>query len=299
MTSADAPPVTTNPGVDAGIDRASRESFEVALSFSLICPARQPAVVAVTFTDANGESTERLSRPCQGEWANNVTAAPNPLTEWSVMSFPGFAPLLASEAGLPPYVLFTPPPDAAGLHPFLYQVEGTNGIIAQAPITATSTPEARIEEGSAAFEQDCLTAGEVKVGANGHRYCIVSGSTKYATGWPAASSAVVKTAMFCSSESETTRVPRVYPSRCRILGPRQSLADGANLSDLHWKDWGQPEATATGIEAGFHRPAAHLRVHIRAFGRRPCATTEARYTRVEVRGRYGTRVLSLPGCRAT
>ncbi len=184
MTSANQPPVISNLGVKAGIDRESRESYEVALAFSLICPENQPLSVSVSFTDANGENTERLGKPCEGEWANNPTVPPEPLTEWSVMAFGGLA--LPEGFSSPPYVLFSPPPGAQGEHPFLYQVKDASGVIAQAPITAVSTPEQRINEGSAAFQEDCVAKGEVKRTASGSGYCIIVGSTSYYAGWPAA-----------------------------------------------------------------------------------------------------------------
>lgn len=134
MTSANQPSPIGNPGVKAGIDRESRESYEIELTFALSCPASQPASVSVSFTDANGEDTERLGKSCQGEWANNSTVPPDPLTEWSVMAFAGLP--LPEGFGSSPYVLFSPPPEARGAHPFLYQVTAASGVIAQAPITA-------------------------------------------------------------------------------------------------------------------------------------------------------------------
>ncbi len=47
MTAANQPAAIGNPGVKAGIDRESRESYEVALTFALICPGKQPQTVPV------------------------------------------------------------------------------------------------------------------------------------------------------------------------------------------------------------------------------------------------------------
>jgi hypothetical protein len=298
MTAADEPPVIANAGVKAGAEPQSQEDFEVELGFSLICPSGAPLYASVAFTDANGETTEHLSHPCRGEWAESTTTTPDVLAEWSINSFPGFPPILAGEAGMPPYVLFSPPPDASGPHPFLYQVTDASGVIAQAPITAQTTPEQRISEGSTAFQQDCAAPGDVKREANGSGYCILPASTKYYAGWPAAPPART-VVLLCASSHMTTRVPRVKPTRCNTLGPHQPLADVANLADLTWRGWGEAEASATGVELGDHRPAAHLAASVRAYGLEDCDEDEARYTRLRVHDRSGTRVLGLPGCPTT
>jgi hypothetical protein len=238
MTAADEPPVVASAGVKAGAERESREDFEVELAFSLVCPGvRQPVAVSVSFADANGEQTERLARPCNGEWASNATVPPSPLTEWSVTALSGFAPILSGEAGMPPYVLFSPPPDARGPHPFLYEVTGASGVIAQAPITAMSTPEQRITEGSTDYEQGCADSGEVKRAPSGAGYCVVAATTPYYAGRPAAPAApppAPRTVLFCANSHESGRVSRVEPTRCNTLGPHQSLAQGSNLANLRW-----------------------------------------------------------------
>jgi hypothetical protein len=300
MTAAEAPPMIANAGVKAGTEPGSHESFEVELTFSLICPGgRTPVALSVSFTDTNGETTERLSRPCNGEWASNATTPADVLTEWSVMSLPGFAPILAGEAGMPPYVLFTPPPNASGPHPFLYQVTGPTGVIAQAPITATTTPEQRVTEGTAAFHEDCVARGEVKREASGTGYCVVAATTRYAAGWPVTAPPSPPVVLLCANNRATARVPRVKPSRCDTLGPRQSFAQGSNLADLRWRGWGHAEATATGTETGYHRPLTHLRATVRAYRLRQCSATEDRYTRLRVHDRYGTRTVSFPECPTT
>ncbi len=297
MTAADEPAAIGNVGVKAGTEPGSHEAFEVELTFALICPGGRTAVaVSVSFTDASGETTERLSRPCNGEWANNATTPPDVLSEWSVMAFPGFAPILAGEAGMAPYVLFTPPPDARGPHPFLYQVTGPGGVVAQAPITATTTPEQRVTEGSAAFQGDCAARGEVKREADGTGYCVVAATTRYAAGWPVAPPPSATVVLLCANSRATARVPRVKPSRCDTLGPRQSFAQGSNLVNLHWTGWGRAEATATGTETGYHRPLAHLRATVRAYRLRQCSESEQRYTRLRVHDRYGTRTVRFPEC---
>lgn len=296
FTATEAPPVVSNAGVKAGGERERHESFEVETLFTLTCPGeRTPTPVAVSFTDANGETTEHLTRPCNGEWAPNNTEQPNPLTEWSVMAFPGFAPILTGEAGSPPYVLFTPPPEASGPHPFLYQVTGPTGVIAQAPITATTTPEQRVNESSAAFQGDCAAHGNVKREASGAGYCVVPAATTYTTGWPAAPPRAPRVVLLCPSAGSGT-LPRVKPTRCNTLRPGQALANGSNLANLRWHSWGGSEATASGVELGNHRPLAHVPASVRAYRLTRCNEKEARYTRLRVHDRYATRTYDLPEC---
>jgi hypothetical protein len=297
MTSANQPGAISNPGVKVGIPPGTSESYEVELAFALICPARQPQATSVSFTDANGEITERLSKPCQGEWANNPTVPSDVLTEWSVMAYPGFAPILSGEAGSPPYVLFSPPPDASGPHPFLYQVEGPSGVIAQAPITAETTPEQNVAEGSPAYQEDCVAKGDVKRTASGSGYCIVAAGTTYVAGWPTPTpaSAPESPTILCDSTKGTARVARAKPTRCNTLGPHQALAEAANLTDLHWTGWGAPEATGTGLELGQHLPLAHIKATVRAYRLQECGGA-GRYTRLKIHDRFGTSVVSFPSC---
>lgn len=297
MTLANQPVVISNPGVKVGIPPGTHESYEVELTFALICPPRQPQAISVSFRDTNGEVTERLSKPCQGEWASNPTLTSDALTEWSVMAYPGFAPILTGEAGSPPYVLFSPPPDASGAHPFLWQVEGPGGMIAQAAITAETTPEAKVSEGSPAYHEDCVAKGDVKRTASGGGYCIVASSTTYAAGWPASAptTPLKPPTLLCDSGKGTARAARVKPSRCDTLGPHQALAEAANLADVHWTSWGAPEAAGTGLELGQHLPLAHIKATVRAYRLQACGGA-SRYTRLKVHDRYGTRVMNFPSC---
>jgi hypothetical protein len=294
MSAAEAPPVVSNPSVKAGAGGERHESFEVELAFALICPGgRTPLPVTVSFTDANGETTERLSHPCNGEWATNDTVQPNQPWEWSVMTFSGFAPVFAGEAGSPPYVLFSPSSEASGPDPFLYQVAGPGGVIAQAPITATTTPEQRITEADNAFQENCASSGNVKRDANGTDYCVLPTTTTYTAGWPATPRPRPRAVLLCANASSTTSVPRVKPTRCKIFEPLQLFTAGNKLAKLRWHAWGSAKATATGVELGAHTHS-HVPVKLRAYRLRRCSETEAMYTRLRVHDRRGTRVFGVP-----
>lgn len=294
FAAAEAPPAIVNAGVKAGAERQHHESFEVEVLFTLTCPGgRTPVAVTVSFTDATGETTEQVARPCNGEWAPNNTVPANPLEEWSVTAFPGFAPIMSGEAGFPPYVLFTPPPDASGPHPFLYTVADASGIVAQAPITGTTTPEHRVNEGSAGFQEDCAARGNVKREADGGGYCVIPAATTYFAGWPVASPPA-SVVLLCPAGPGPRALPRVKPSRCNTLRPGQARAEGDHLIDLRWRSWGGSEAIATGVELGYHHP--HVAASVRAYRLRQCSPTEARYTRLRVKDRFTTRTDDLPGC---
>ncbi len=260
MTTADQPAVIANPGVKAGVEPERHESFELQLLFPLICPAGQPVALAVSFIDAGGETTERLSQPCQGEWLRDATAPANSSTQWSVSAIPGLPSLLATEAGQGPYLLFSPPSVASGVHPFLYQVSAGGVVIAQAPITATTTPEHRVAEDSPAFE-DCVNVAEVRRSVAGAGYCIAATKSTFVAGWPAPRGASV--VLLCA-RGHTARAPSVRPTHCDTLGSRESFALGSNLIDLVWRGWGGPEATATGFELGYHSPQVRLPARLRA-----------------------------------
>jgi hypothetical protein len=48
----------------------------------------------------------------------------------------------------------------------------------------------------------------------------------------------------------TIRTAKQHPRRCQVLGPNDSLAQGADLANLRWRDWGAPVATARGTDYG-------------------------------------------------
>jgi hypothetical protein len=100
--------------------------------------------------------------------------------------------------------------------------------------------------------------GDVKREANGAGYCVVAAATTYAAGWPATPPPSLNVVLLCANSKETTHVPRVKPTRCDSLGPGQAFSQGRNLANLHWHGWGEAEATATGVELGYHRPAVDV-----------------------------------------
>lgn len=106
-----------------------------------------------------------------------------------------------------------------------------------------------------------------------------------------------RTIILCANKNATFRLPHVAPSRCDTLGPQQSFNEGANLAGLHWRGWGHPVATATGVELGYHLPFVHIPVHVRAYGlRRQCGDGDNLYTRLQVRSRYGVTLVRFPVC---
>lgn len=88
------------------------------------------------------------------------------------------------------------------------------------------------------------------------------------------------------------------PRRCMMLNKRAPFARGANLRAIRWKRWGGKVARGRGIEMGFHRPFAKVKVRIRAFRRRleACSRRSLIYTRVRVTSRYGSMVVTPRTC---
>jgi hypothetical protein len=106
-----------------------------------------------------------------------------------------------------------------------------------------------------------------------------------------------RTIILCANRTATERLPRVAPSRCDTLGPRQSFSEGSNLARLRWSGWGHAVASATGVELGYHLPFQHVQVHVRAYAlRRQCGEFDNLYTKLRIRSRYGTTVVSFPVC---
>jgi hypothetical protein len=103
-----------------------------------------------------------------------------------------------------------------------------------------------------------------------------------------------KTYVLCRVQDEDTRVPREKPKTCTTLGPRDSFAEALNLASLSWKNWGKSEATAHGIERGFHLPLQHVKVTVRAYRKRLGDCGDYIYTRVRARSKFGQTVAKLP-----
>jgi hypothetical protein len=99
----------------------------------------------------------------------------------------------------------------------------------------------------------------------------------------------------CLDGSGRSYVARKRPARCTLFGPGGAFAGGVNLAQLDWHRWGQPQATAQGIEKGFHLPASHIQVQVTAFKRVSCGGVY-RYAKLRARSRYGTSTASAPTC---
>jgi hypothetical protein len=100
--------------------------------------------------------------------------------------------------------------------------------------------------------------------------------------------------LLCANRRATARHREFKPRRCNTLGPRQPFAGAVNLTRLRWSGWGEATATARGVELGFHRPAANVRVRVRAYGRRQGCRGDWVYTRLRVSSRHGRITVRLP-----
>jgi hypothetical protein len=187
--SAHEPPVIGNPGVTTA---TSNSSFSVTLALGLICPAGQPIAYSVTFEDPTGSRSIPLLEPCTGTWQSIGAALESP---WNFSVFgtrgypsePGIPGVTGSgSAGTNPSATFL---ETMATTPFLYQVTGPAGVVAQGAMTATVTPPEEINENTEIdrFINTCIDGShEVKSKEEGKLYCEVGGSTSYtAGGWPA------------------------------------------------------------------------------------------------------------------
>src|SRR6476619_2266543 len=73
--------------------------------------------------------------------------------------------------------------------------------------------------------------------------------------------AVLRLGLTCN-DSPSKPVVRFAPSRCTILGPSASFAQGLNLTSLKWRTWGGSSAVGTGVELGFLLPYSHVPVAV-------------------------------------
>jgi hypothetical protein len=99
----------------------------------------------------------------------------------------------------------------------------------------------------------------------------------------------------CLDRSGRSHVAKSLPRRCTLFGPGGAFAGGVNLAQLNWHGWGQPRATAQGIEKGFHLPASHISVQVTAFERVGCGSVY-RYAKLRATSRYGTTTATAPTC---
>jgi hypothetical protein len=181
--STHEPAPLSNPGVTTPTSSLGwPEPFEVALAIGLTCPAGQPGAYTVTFADPTGSTSILLLDPCAGIW-QNVTVEPGKL-DFFTTSTNGYAGIPGAVAGKSPSVGFTP----VGATPFMYQVTGPSGIIAQGAMTATFTPPEEIDQNREIdrFINICIDGNhELRSKNGGDLYCEVGGHINYAAGgWP-------------------------------------------------------------------------------------------------------------------
>jgi hypothetical protein len=177
MTSVTQPPVIEAVGVTAGVWKEDPKDFTVKLAFSLICPAGQPLPTSVVFSDPVEEVTERLREPCQGEWASNPSEG-NAEGDFLVQALLG-SPI----SGTLPVVTFSQEWES-GIHPFLYQVIGPSGVIAQAPLSVHIAPMRLIYQGNPEYPADCVEPRRAARSTEREASCLVAATVKYYAGWP-------------------------------------------------------------------------------------------------------------------
>lgn len=177
MTSATQPPVIEAAGVVAGASKVVPEDFVVELAFSVICPVGKPARVSVVFSDPAERITERMGTPCEGEWANNSTE--NAEGDFLLQTLGG-SPI----SGVRPQVTFSPQWKMPGTHPFLYQVVGPSGVIAQAPFFVRTTSMRLIYRGNPEYPSKCVEPHRAALSVDREASCLVAGTVTYYEGWP-------------------------------------------------------------------------------------------------------------------
>jgi hypothetical protein len=189
--SAHEPPVIGNPGVTTRTQSAGGPfaSFQVTLALALICPAGQPMAYTVTFEDATGSRSIPLQEPCNGEWPEVPFSETGRDFDVSVQSGARVIPEIKYEGSNPSALIGYLDIRPARTTPFIYQVTGPSGVVAQAPMTATVTPPEEINQNTEIdrFINTCIDGShELKSKEGGNLYCEVGGSVAYTPGgWPA------------------------------------------------------------------------------------------------------------------
>jgi hypothetical protein len=100
----------------------------------------------------------------------------------------------------------------------------------------------------------------------------------------------------CNDPPGVAGIVRTTPSKCAVLPPRASFAEGANLRGLRWRSWGGTSAVGTGYEAGLHLPLAHIPAAVLAFGLVRCADGDFFYSRVRVTTTFGSTTVRAQVC---
>lgn len=103
-----------------------------------------------------------------------------------------------------------------------------------------------------------------------------------------------KSFVLCRAGGRDFRRTVEKPKRCDTLGPRESYSQAVNLAGLSWHNWGKSEATASGVERGYHLPFSNIKVSVRAYRRHLGDCGDYIYTRLKATSRYGTTVVKFP-----
>ena len=100
--------------------------------------------------------------------------------------------------------------------------------------------------------------------------------------------------VLCRAGGRDFRRTAEKPKSCDTLGPRESFSQAVNLAGLSWHNWGHNEATASGVDRGFHLPFSNIKVSARAYRRQLGDCGDYIYTRLSVTSRYGTTIIKFP-----
>jgi hypothetical protein len=71
-----------------------------------------------------------------------------------------------------------------GTHPFLYQVIGPVGVVAQAPLSVNITPQRLIYRGDPDYPAHCVDPLRAVRSTEPHASCLVAAVVNYYSGWP-------------------------------------------------------------------------------------------------------------------
>jgi hypothetical protein len=111
----------------------------------------------------------------------------------------------------------------------------------------------------------------------------------------AAPAAQAKTTINCANKAGTRYKPKQAPVKCVHFGPHGISAGGVFLQDLVWSGFGDPTATATGTECGFHLPCAQIPVNVTAYRLKKRCGNRA-YTRLRATSTFGTTTVRIKAC---
>jgi hypothetical protein len=253
MTSANQPPVLEASGVTAGVSKTESHDFIVDLAFSLICPAGKPMPVSVVFSDPDEQVAEAMGKPCEGEWAAGPFGVANEEGDFQVWMMSG----TPGPYGSQPELKFSPHWGKPGTYPFLYQVTGTAGLIAQAPLSVSIIPMRLIYRGNPEYPSKCVEPRQAARVTEPGASCLVAETVTYHRGWPPPP----------ESKAPPSRVPKRHCAEvywrtrrdgAQLCPATHSLVADLSLVRLRWSSWGSSTAKASGFIAHTVFPKNHL-----------------------------------------